>query len=753
MKKFKNCWWVLLFVTQSAAAQFSYKGHVSDNKGVALQGVTVNINGKSTSLTDTAGNFVLKSDTQSSILFFTYVGFSAVQKKFTAGDSINITLSPSGVLLDETVVRAYEYNRDINRLPVTVSVLNKATLSRFDNTSLVAAVNTAPGVKMDERSPGSYRLSIRGNLLRSPFGVRNVKVYWNGIPFTDANGNTYLNAIDLSNIDRVEIIKGPGGSMYGAGTGGVVLLGNAEGETDAAYIKLSMLGGSYGTAGGNVLSHQNNGKQVTDIQYSHLQADGWRDHTAMRRDVLRYTGTFNISEKQKINAHIFYGDLYYQTPGGLNKAQLDANPRQSRPAGGPFQSAVAQQASLNTKTIFAGFSDEYQINSVLKSVTAIYVSHTNFRNPSILNYQRKTELGYGTRAFLQLNAKPFVLHLGGEYQNGFTATRTFANKLGVPDTLMFDDEISAKQYNIFLQAAAELPAGFSLNAGLSYNNYQYGFGRLNKLPFNKIDHRFDPVLVPRISLLKKISNAVNVYATVSKGFSPPTIDEIVPSTGVFNEELQAEKATNYEAGVRATVLPNKLYVEAAYYQLRLKNTIVTRRDAAGSDYFVNAGNTSQRGFEAMVNYYPIRKANAFIQELRIWSSYSYIHARFKNYLQSTNDYSGNKLTGTPADVLNAGIDLTFKNRLYLNSTYNATSAIPLNDANTFEATAYQLGFLKAGYKTDLGKKTIAEIWAAYNKSFKTPYSLGNDLNAAGNRFFNPSAPQTFTAGISLQFGY
>ena len=83
---------------------------------------------------------------------------------------------------------------------------------------------------MEERSPGSFRLAIRGSSLRSPFGVRNVKVYWNGIPFTDAGGNTYLNLFDFNSIANIEVIKGPGGSMYGAGTGGVVLLESPRGS-------------------------------------------------------------------------------------------------------------------------------------------------------------------------------------------------------------------------------------------------------------------------------------------------------------------------------------------------------------------------------------------------------------------------------------------------------------------------------------------------------------------------------------------
>lgn len=748
--KCKNICWLLILVSQTATAQFFYNGSVKDEKGNLLQGVSVNLNGKNAAVTDAAGKFSIAAEQERAVLFFSSVGFSTVQRKFTAGDSINIMLIHSGILLDETVVKAYESNTVLGRLPVTVSVLDKTALNNFGSTSMVAAVNTVPGVKMDERSPGSYRLSIRGNLLRSPFGVRNVKVYWNGIPFTDANGNTYLNSIDLANVDRIEIIKGPGGSMYGAGTGGVVLLGNNAGEENERSIKLSMLGGSYGTAGGNIVYHQNSDKGISDIQYSHLQADGWRDHTAMRRDVFHYSGSLKVSEQQKINANIFYSDHYYQTPGGLTAAQLEANPRQSRPAGGPFGSAASQQASLNTKTAYAGVSDEFQFDSSLRSVVAVYVSHTNFKNPSILNYQRKTELGYGARAFLQYHVKAFTFHLGGEYQNGFTSSRTFGNKEGLPDTLQFGDEISARQYNIFLQAAANLPAGFVLNAGLSYNNYQYGFSRLNDLPFKHRDHGFDPVLVPRVSLLKKISERLSVYATASKGFSPPTIDEIVPSTGVFNEALQAEKAMNYEGGIRAALLPNKLFIEAAYYFLQLKNTIVTRRDASGADYFVNAGNTKQQGVEAVLNYFIIKNNNGLFSELKLWSTYAYIDAKFKDYKQGSNEYSGNKLTGTPSTVFNVGIDIGLKERVKINSSYNYTSSIPLNDANTFKAVSYQLFFAKIAYKILLGKKIFADAWYSFNKAFNTPYSLGNDLNAAGNRFFNPSAPQTNMVGVSLQ---
>src|ERR1700748_1511141 len=82
--------------------------------------------------------------------------------------------------LQEVVVRAYEQNRKLVEVAAPVSLVGKAALNRFGNTSILPALNTIPGVRMEERSPGSYRLNIRGSSLRSPFGGRGVKIYYDG---------------------------------------------------------------------------------------------------------------------------------------------------------------------------------------------------------------------------------------------------------------------------------------------------------------------------------------------------------------------------------------------------------------------------------------------------------------------------------------------------------------------------------------------------------------------------------------------
>jgi iron complex outermembrane receptor protein len=58
---------------------------------------------------------------------------------------------------------------------------------------------------------------------------------------------------------------------------------------------------------------------------------------------------------------------------------------------------------------------------------------------------------------------------------------------------------------------------------------------------------------------------------------------------------------------------------------------------------------------------------------------------------------------------------------------------------------------RLGYKRKLCKILEGEMYFSFDKSFNNPYSLGNDLNAAGNRYFNPSAPESYFGGLKLKF--
>ena len=752
MKKITGLFVIFLLFMQVCHAQHTIKGKVVDEQQKPLQSVTVIIGKKLLkTITDSLGNYSFSFSSASLSLSFSHIGYEPVSRSVMGGNVPTVTMMRNNIFLSETVIHAFERNSGINNIPASVTVLNKPSLERYGNGSFVPAVNTVPGVKMDERSPGSYRLSIRGNLLRSTFGVRNVKVYWNGIPFTDANGNTYINELAFNNIGKIEILKGPSGSMYGSGTGGVILLSSGLSAIKEKTLSIQTTAGSYGLFSANASYNQSGDHAATALSFSHQQSDGYRKHTNMRRDAANFTGTYFISNKQNISANILYSDLYYQTPGALTAAEMSNDPHQARPAAGSNKSAEAQKAALYLKTLYAGFANEYHFNNKWNNNTCVYFSNTNFRNPAIRNYERKTEQGIGMRTVTKYNSQFFTGTFGGEYQYSFTNTSTFGNKLGEVDTLQYHDEINSRQFNIFLQTDFSLLEDFILNAGISYNNFHYGFIRLNQLPAVQQSSDFTPQFIPRISLLKKIKNRISVYAAVSKGYSPPSIDEVHAGDGNFNKQLNAETGLNYEAGVKGDIIKNKLSVDASYYYFNLANTIVSRRDANGADYFVNTGKTKQQGFEIAMQYFPVNNSNKFTRQIKLWANYTNIHARFDNYEQGTLKYDGNKLTGTSPNVFVAGTDINTSIGLYTNLTYSYTDMIPLNDANSFYTTAYNLFFARLGYKVTLNKKIITDLFFSYDKSFNNPYSLGNDLNAAGNRFFNPSSPQNFYGGVKLKF--
>ncbi|MBX2889165.1 MAG: TonB-dependent receptor [Ferruginibacter sp.] len=670
-------------------------------------------------------------------LFIMFFFFLSITKAQAQGEQLSDTAA-----LPELMVRSYELMIKEREVPASIAILSRASINRTTDASFLAAMNSIAGVKMDERSPGSVRLSIRGNILRSPFGVRNVKVYWDGVPFTDANGNTYLNQIGFDLVGKMEVLKGPGGSMYGAGTGGVLLISSREIPEGKRTFQLHSSVGSDGlfyAAGRATFSHANANNSVS---YSHQQSNGYRKQSELNRDVVNYRGAFDVNKNQSISANIFYSNLYYQTPGGLTASEVLANPRQARPG------AENNKAALYLKTLYSAISTEIKLNHSFSHITGIYISHTDFKNPTTRNYELKTELGGGGRSVLQYHHGIWQLVGGGEYQYTFNNTGIYGNRNGKRDSLQYQDEIGSRVWNVFVQTTADIKR-FKLIGGLSLNNYHYGLTRVSTPGTPNESSNFKPRVIPRFALLYRLNKQFNLFASVADGFSPPSIDEVHATDGVFNSALRADEGRSFEIGLKGFSLSNRWWGTISGYYFRLNETIVSRRDSSGGDYFINAGRTDQLGLEAAIQYKLISKQSGVWREVNLRSSLTLLHARFKDYQQGQNIFNDNKLTGTPSRMFTFGADFKILNHFYFQTSFSYTGAIPLNDANTVFSEAYSQSFVKAEYKLGSPERKAVSIFFAYEKTFTSPYSLGPDLNAVGNRFFNPSPPQRFMTGVNL----
>ncbi|MBX2899146.1 MAG: TonB-dependent receptor plug domain-containing protein [Cyclobacteriaceae bacterium] len=649
-------------------------------------------------------------------------------------------------VLQEITVRAYEANRPLLQVPASVGLVVKEDLHRFSNTSLVSATNMLPGVRMEERSPGSYRFSIRGSSLRAPFGVRNVKVYWNELPVTDAGGNTYLNQLDANTIQQLEIIKGPGSSLYGAGTGGVILLSSPQLHKETE-VTGSFLGGSYG-----LQNHQLALRTGTDhtshyVGYQHQQADGYREQTRMVRDNVTSTFRFSLSDKEELEAAIFYTDLYYQTPGGLTLAEYNANPRQARPTTGATPGAVEQNAGVSLRSFYSGVSHQYHFSKKLHNRTGVFGNFVQFNNSAIRNYEHRAEQNVGARTVTDFSTSVglwnFKLMGGAELLSGFSPIKTYQNLQGRTGTLQSDDELYIRQYSVFGQAEITW-SNWLVTTGLSVNRADYKFQRLSTVPAIVQSTNFKPELAPRVALLRKLSAAFSTHASVSWGFSPPTLAEVRPSNTVFNRDLQAERGIQAEVGARGYFGNRRFFADAALYHFALKETIVVRRDADGADYFVNAGATSQNGLELLINWQPTLSG---FSHFKLWSGLTLSDYTFKEYTKDNTTFNGNNVTGVPGRVLTGGVDAEIKKRFYAHVTAIYTATLPLNDANTIMADSYTLLGCKVGYKVNGDKKLPVEIFAGADNLLDEKYSLGNDLNAAGSRFYNAAAGRNYFVGL------
>ena len=99
----------------------------------------------------------------------------------------------------------------------------------------------------------------------------------------------------------------------------------------------------------------------------------------------------------------------------------------------------------------------------------------------------------------------------------------------------------------------------------------------------------------------------------------------------------------------------------------------------------------------------------------------------------------------------AGIDANTKPGLYAKATFFYSGRIALNDANTDYADPYDLLGLRIGFKKHLSKQIQMEIFTGAENIFNEKYSLGNDINAFGGRYYNVAAGRNYYAGVVFRF--
>ena len=293
-----------------------------------------------------------------------------------------------------------------------------------------------------------------------------------------------------------------------------------------------------------------------------------------------------------------------------------------------------------------------------------------------------------------------------------------------------------------------------VEAALSLNFYDYDFRNVYPNDETAYTNRyFTPQLMPRIALSYQITNDFAWRASVSRGYSTPTTSEIRPSDHQINPNLQAESGWNYETGFRLRNKDESMFLDASVFYYHIQNAIVPRFNADETEYYINAGGLNQPGAEIYFTDWIIRQNNSdFIRGLQFNESLTLDHFTFSNdYHDASGNYAGNQIAGVPDQVIVTSFLIKLPQYLYFFIEHNYTASIPLNDASTAYAPHYNLLQIKVGWQHKFNRKSRLELYAGADNLLNEKYSLGDDFNAVGGRYYNAAPLRNYYIGVNVVF--
>lgn len=679
--------------------------------------------------------------------------FSFAQKKEgIKTDSVKIEK------LKQVVISPVHINDSLQNAPASIGILSKKALTQNSATDITTVINTIPGVFMQSSNLTTSRISIRGIGARTPYGTNKIRAFYGSIPLTSGNSETVIDDINLENLNQIEIIKGPLSSTHGAGLGGAILISPQLSGSDGETASMSSVVGSYGLLKNNLSFSTNQKKSSLNINYHNLKMDGWRENSAYRREGITVSGELLRKQNSKLTYFSNYTCLKGYIPSSISKDDYDSNPQL-----GAF-TWVAAKGYKEYKSTLAGLAYDFKMSSNWNNSTSVFINYKDSNEPRPFDVLQQYTFATGARTqfsghFKIGNLKNNVI-AGAEYFSDYYNGNTFENLYeqnngqgSLQGDQLTETDQQRRFVNVFSQLRSLLSEKFEIQLGLNYNKTNFELTNIDSQSAPTEKYSYDGIFSPQFSLLFQPNQQQTVYFSASRGFSLPATEETLTSTGTINPDIKPENGYNFELGGKFYFFNKNLYTEIAIYRMEIKDLLVAKR--IGDDQYegVNAGKTLHEGIEITL------KHNWQINDFFNLSSYigsSIGNYEFKEFVDSGNNYSGNKLTGVPANKINAGMIVSTKLGLYLNADYQYTDKIPMNDANDAFSDSYTILNLKTGYQFEILPNLSSQLAFGINNVTNEKYASMILPNAVGfgnaqPRYYYPGLPVNYYGSVSLNY--
>ncbi len=614
------------------------------------------------------------------VLSFLFVSLPIVAEKFPV-DSV-------APLLKEVVVTANRTQVNKNDVPLTISVITRKQIEESSESALLPVLSQrVPGLFLTQKGVTGFGVSSgsAGTVNIRGVGQSNkVLMLFDGQPqWAGVFGHSLPDTYVASDIERVEVIRGPGSLLYGSNAmGGVVNLITRSQHQEGGTSHVRAMYGSYNTQKYMFNNGIKRGKFNSFFSLNHDRTDGHRENSEF--NITNGFAKVGYEFSERLSATADASVAYYDThnPGPVTEPLFDNWMRIWR---GTASAALENkfERSNGGLRLFYNWGN-HKINDGYEA-----------GEPPREYFFRSKDHNYGAllyQSFRLIEGNEFTA--GVDYKNwgGESWYDYFSGEV--------EDEVDKSVHEIAGYAIMQQKFWdmLVLNAGLRYEH----------------SSSYGSEWVPQAGFTIHPFTDNTIKASVSKGFRSPSIRELYISYLPYskaNPDLKPENMMNYEVSIGQDFLDGQLHAELTAFYIDGKDMIQLQSVPEGGRQLMNIGKFYNKGVEFDATYRVMR-------DLQFSTNYSYLHTNKKLIAAPKHKVFVEGVYSPGRFSLN--LNMQSISGLYLNTNENAKTE---NYALLNARVSYRLGNDKTHYTVFVKGENLTDTHYTINEGYPMPGAI------------------------------